>query len=166
MSPFERTLLHHTAEITAYRFKWQNERIDERRELRLMALELKGLKGQAIKAAANIDRLNRAYGAFNEAAPAHAADVEGLTPQISALQDDLAFAAQVLGNSVGASNDGEKLKDTGAVKQVLTAADLARITGEPIVGQQTHVPSDRVALGPHPDVAEVEKVAPNFRNAV
>lgn len=65
-----------------------------------MPLELKGLKGKAIKAAANLDRLNQAYDAFNAAAPLHAADVEALTPQITALEDDLTFASQVLGNSV------------------------------------------------------------------
>lgn len=69
-----------------------------------MALELKGLKGKAIKAAANLDRLNAAYDAFNVAAPAHAADVEGLTPQIEALTEDLTFATQILGNSAGQSN--------------------------------------------------------------
>lgn len=71
-----------------------------------MPLELKGLKGKAIKAAANLDRLNQAYDAFNAAAPLHAADVEALTPQITALEDDLTFASQVLGNSV--SNGGDQ----------------------------------------------------------
>jgi hypothetical protein len=68
-----------------------------------MALELKGLKGKAIKAAGHLDRLNAAYDAFNTAAPIHATDVESLTPQITALQDDLAFATQVLGNSANGS---------------------------------------------------------------
>jgi hypothetical protein len=94
-----------------------------------MALELKGLKGQAIKAAANIERLNRAYGAFNEAAPAHAADVEGLTPQIAALQDDLTFAAQVLGNSVAGSNAGaaEKPREQAVEKKVVTASEVGDV---------------------------------------
>lgn len=73
-----------------------------------MPLEIRGLKGKALKAAANLDRINQAYDAFNEAAPAHAADVEGLTPQIAALQDDLTFATQVLGNSVAGSSAGAK----------------------------------------------------------
>lgn len=73
-----------------------------------MPLEIRGLKGKALKAAANLDRINQAYDAFNEAAPAHAADVEGLTPQIAALQDDLTFATQVLGNSVAGSGAGAK----------------------------------------------------------
>lgn len=64
-------------------------------------MELKGLRGKAIRAADNIGRLNRAYDAFNEAAPAHASDVESLTPQIEELGSDLTFAAQTLGNSVG-----------------------------------------------------------------
>lgn len=75
-----------------------------------MALELKGLKGKVLAATKNIDRLNQAYDKFNEAAPAHAADVEGLTPQIEALSSDLAFAAQVLGNSVASSTDGNEQK--------------------------------------------------------
>lgn len=81
--------------------------ITERRE---MALELKGLKGKAIKAAGNLDRLHAAYDAFNVAAPAHATDVEGLTPQITALGDDLAFATQVLGNSVNGSSNGAPIE--------------------------------------------------------
>lgn len=68
-------------------------------------MELKGLRGKALSAAANIDRLNRAYDKFNEAAPAHAADVEGLTPQITALGDDLTFAAQTLGNSLAGGEE-------------------------------------------------------------
>jgi hypothetical protein len=43
-----------------------------------MALELKGLKGKAIAARSNIERLNAAYDVFNEKAPAHASDVEGM----------------------------------------------------------------------------------------
>ena len=72
-----------------------------------MALELKGLKGKALKAAANLDRLNAAYDKFNENAAAHATDVEGMAPQIEALQEDLTFATAVLGNSVNGSQDSQ-----------------------------------------------------------
>lgn len=64
-----------------------------------MALEIKGLKGKALKARANIEALNSAYDKFNEAAPAHAADVDGLTSQVNGMQEDLQFAVNVLGNS-------------------------------------------------------------------
>jgi hypothetical protein len=66
-----------------------------------LALELKGLKAKAIKARSSIDALNTAYDKFNEAAPAHAADVASLTEQLSGMQDDLQFAVTTLGNSVG-----------------------------------------------------------------
>ena len=73
-----------------------------------MPLEIKGLKGKALKARANIDALNSAYDKFNETAPAHAADVEGLTSQVSGMQDDLQFAVNVLGNS---ASESEKLAE-------------------------------------------------------
>lgn len=66
---------------------------------RRMALEIKGLKGKALKARANIDALNVAYDKFNETAPAHVADVDGLTSQVTGMQEDLQFAVNVLGNS-------------------------------------------------------------------
>lgn len=104
-----------------------------------MPLEIKGLRGKALKAAANLDRLNQAYDAFNEAAPAHAADVEGLTPQIAALQDDLTFATQTLGNSVAGSNNGagqEKAKEQSGQQQDVKDSDAQKTTAEAIVGQQ------------------------------
>lgn len=104
--------------VTAYRFV----RLIETGEL-TMPLEIKGLRGKALKAAANLDRLNQAYDAFNEAAPAHAADVEGLTPQITALQDDLQFATQVLGNSVnGSGTPAEKPKQEPVIVPTQTPA--------------------------------------------
>lgn len=72
----------------------------------LMPLEIKGIKAQALKARANIDALRAAYDKFNEAAPAHAADVDGLTSQVNSMQDDLQFAVTTLGNSV---TESEKL---------------------------------------------------------
>lgn len=82
-----------TLRTIAYRFYLENERHH-------MALEIKGLKGKALKARANLDALNAAYDKFNEAAPAHMADVESLTSQVAGMQDDLEFATNVLGNSV------------------------------------------------------------------
>jgi hypothetical protein len=92
-----------------------------------MALELKGLKGKSIKAAANLDRLNHAYDAFNEAAPAHAADVEGLAEQLGGMAEDLTFATTTLGNSVAASNDGGDQKKP----------DETKTTTEPALAQQS-----------------------------
>lgn len=153
MDDITAALQRHAAEIIAYRLRWQNDIIDERRELRIMALELKGLRGKALKAAGHIDRLNHAYDAFNEAAPAHAADVEGLTPQITALQDDLAFAAQVLGNSVSASNGAGEGAKQPPEKPVITAGE---VNAELIMDQHTAISDtiNRVALGPHPDQHE------------
>lgn len=97
-----------------------------------MALEIKGLKAKALKAAGHLDRLNAAYDKFNEAAPLHAADVEGLAPQIEALADDLTFAAQTLGNSVAPS--GEQQRDMQKV-DVVDMSALATALGSPEVGQ-------------------------------
>lgn len=82
-----------------------------------MALELKGLRLKASKVTANIDRLNAAYDRFNELAPAHAADVEGLTPQIAQLGEDLTFAATMLGNSVNGSADSQPRAVVSQIEQ-------------------------------------------------
>jgi hypothetical protein len=110
-----------TSHIVAYRFQLENERNSR------MAIEIKGLKLQAMTARGHLDRLSQAYAKFNEAAPAHAADVEGMAEQIGEMQSDLEFATNVMGNSAGESG---KLAQTPSEKPVSTS---------------------RVALGPHPD---------------
>ncbi len=128
-----------TAHVVAYRFQLENERNSR------MAIEIKGLKADALTARANLDKLRAAYAKFNEAAPAHAADVEGLAESIGGMQSDLEFAATVMGNSAGES---EKLADGDSKKPVTT---------------------DRVALGPHPDQPEDQQTAVNgatFRTEV
>jgi hypothetical protein len=89
-----------------------------------MALELKGLKGKAVKAGGVFDRLNRAYDKLIETGDAHASDVEGLVPQIDAMQDDITFATTTLGNSVGeASGEAQDAaKAPAAVIQPETTA--------------------------------------------
>jgi len=72
-----------------------------------MALEIKGLRGDALKARSHIDALRRAYAKFNEGAAAHAADVEAIASQVGGMQSDLEFAANVLGNSANSSEDTE-----------------------------------------------------------
>jgi hypothetical protein len=73
-----------------------------------MAIEIKGLKAKALAGNAVFDRLNRAYDKLIETGNAHASDVEGLAPQIGAMQDDITFAVQTLGNSAEGS---ERLDD-------------------------------------------------------
>jgi hypothetical protein len=68
-----------------------------------MALELKGLKGKAVAARSNIERLNTAYDVFNQMAPAHASDVEGMAHQVEQMNEDLGFAVTTLGNSTAPS---------------------------------------------------------------
>lgn len=120
-----------TAHITAYRFQLENERSERRK---LMAIEIKGLKAKALAARANLDKLSQAYDRFNEMAPAHAADVIGLTEQVTGMQSDLEFASTLMGNSVGES---EKL----AEKQVVTSADVGKLNGETIVAQPAAIPT-------------------------
>ena len=121
-----------TAHIVAARFHLENERHESRKK---MAIEIKGLKADALTARANLDKIRAAYAKFNAAAPAHAADVEGLAESIGGMQSDLEFAATVMGNSDGES---EKLAQTSSEKPATT---------------------DRVALGPHPDQPEGQQTA-------
>ena len=93
-----------------------------------MALEIKGLKGKALKAGGVFDRLNRAYDKLIETGEAHATDVESLPSQIEDMQEDLTFMVQTLGNSVNGSGEGaEKPKAAPVV------ADAATFQAVPIV---------------------------------
>ena len=121
-----------TAHVVAYRFQLENERNSR------MAIEIKGLKADALTARANLDKLRAAYAKFNEAAPAHAADVEGLATTIGGMQSDLEFAATVMGNS---------------------AADSERLTEGKEQRSEKTITTDRVALGPHPDQPEGQETA-------
>ena len=82
-----------------------------------MALELKGLKNKALDARVNIDRLNRAYDAFNERAPAHASDVEGMANQVEEMNEDLGFAVRTLGNSAAQFEPKPEAKQTALPAQ-------------------------------------------------
>jgi len=129
-----------TAHVVAYRFQLENERIAERREFQIMALELKGLKAKAMTARANIGKLDAAYDAFNAQATTHVSDVESLAEQLGGMAEDLTFATTTLGNSVAGSNAGatEKPKEQSAENPITT---------------------DRVALGPHPDQPDGQQTA-------
>ena len=82
--------------LHAYRFV----RLLEQGEIGV-AIEIKGIRAEALAARGHLDRIMAAYRKFNDAAPSHASDVEGLWEQIGSLQSDLEFAANVLGNSGG-----------------------------------------------------------------
>jgi hypothetical protein len=82
-----------------------------------MALELKGLKGKAVAARSNIERLNTAYDVFNQMAPAHASDVEGMAHQVEQMNEDLGFAVTTLGNSTAPSEPPPVPKATPEVGQ-------------------------------------------------
>lgn len=64
-----------------------------------MAVDVSGLKAKALKARANWDRINAAYDKFNELAPDHATEVEGLSSGLAEMQTDLEFATNLMGNS-------------------------------------------------------------------
>ena len=103
-----------------------------------MAIEIKGLRSDALLARANIDRVRAAYARFNQAAPAHADDVDKLASDITGMQSDLEFAATVMGNS---------------------AADSERLTEGKEQRSEKPGTTDRVALGPHPDQPEGQQPA-------
>ena len=65
-----------------------------------MAIDVSGLKAKALKARANWDRINAAYDKFNELAPDHATEVEGLSSGLAEMQTDLEFATNLMGNSL------------------------------------------------------------------
>src|SRR5580692_9633942 len=89
-----------TVDLIGLRYKVQAARIVKRIERESgMAIEIKGLKMDALTARANLDRIKAAYAKFNDMAPAHAIEVEGLAEQVSTMQSDLEFAAGLLGNS-------------------------------------------------------------------
>jgi hypothetical protein len=108
-----------------------------------MPLELKGLKGKALNMRSNIERLNRAYDKFNELAPEHAADVEGLTSQVNNMNDDLSFAVNALGNSTVASGATGEAKTTSVLHEEGTIIGSSTSSIEPpAVGQDnTHFPT-------------------------
>jgi branched-subunit amino acid aminotransferase/4-amino-4-deoxychorismate lyase len=114
-----------------------------------MALEFKGLKGKALTARANIDRLNKAYDKFNEMAPTHAADVEALAGQVENMNDDLAFAVTALGN--GGGHDEEK-RAPEKEKVVVQADEVGKLDAgiiaeaPPAVGVQNPVSPPAVGL--------------------
>ena len=104
---------HDRAEIIEHRLVRHRKREPGSWE---MALEIKGLKGKALKAGAMFDRLNVAYDKLIETGTAHATDVESLPGQIEGMQDDLQFMVQTLGNSVGASNGSSEPAEKPATK--------------------------------------------------
>ena len=108
-----------------------------------MAMEIKGLKGKALKAGAMFDRLNVAYDKLIETGTAHATDVESLPGQIEGMQDDLQFMVQTLGNSVGASNGSSEPKDAPATKVPDMVLGEAATNPEPPL----------VRLGPNPSTS-------------
>jgi hypothetical protein len=91
----------------------------------VMPLEIKGLKGKALKAGGVFDRLNRAYDKLIEAGDAHAADVESLPKQIEGMHDDLTFMVQTLGNSVNGSGESAEKPKQEPETQIAAAASPA-----------------------------------------
>ncbi len=101
-----------TERVHAYRFV----RLLEQGDI-AVAIEIKGIRAEALASRGHLDRIMAAYRKFNAAAPAHASDVEGLAEQISGLQSDLEFAATVLGNSDG-SGASSQVSPVGLISEV------------------------------------------------
>lgn len=64
-----------------------------------MPLEIKGLKGNMLKVAQRIERINQKAVAFDELGATLEAGLDDITNQVKGHGDDLTFAATVLGNS-------------------------------------------------------------------
>ena len=105
--------------LHAYRFV----RLLEQGEIGV-AIEIKGIRAEALAARGHMDRIMAAYRKFNDAAPSHASDVEGLSEQIGSLQSDLEFAANVLGNSGGSGVGHEPPATAPIVAPPVHAAEL------------------------------------------
>jgi hypothetical protein len=120
-----------TVDLIGLRYKVQAARIVKRIERESgMAIEIKGLKMDALTARANLDRIKAAYARFNDMAPAHAIDVEGLAEQVSTMQSDLEFAAGLLGNSPPPGQElpvGKPMAQAGVgdLNQPMAAPDLS-----------------------------------------
>jgi hypothetical protein len=90
-----------TAEIIAYRaFK--------RPRRPTMALEIKGLKGNMLKVQQRIERLNQKAVAFDALGGSLEQGLDDITAQVKAHQEDMTFAATVLGNSTTLSEGQQK----------------------------------------------------------
>jgi hypothetical protein len=114
-----------TVDLIGLRYKVQAARIVKRIERESgMAIDVSGLKAKALKARANWDRLHAAYDKFNELAPEHATEVEGMTSGLGEMQSDLEFATNLMGNSSGGS---EKVADTPLEKQVIKPSDVGDV---------------------------------------
>ncbi len=107
-----------TERVHAYRFV----RLLEQGDI-AVAIEIKGIRAEALASRGHLDRIMAAYRKFNAAAPAHASDVEGLAEQISGLQSDLEFAATVLGNSDGSGATSQASPDV----QTINASDVGPV---------------------------------------
>jgi hypothetical protein len=134
-------IAHAIAGLTDRVFAYRIARIINRGTT--MPLEIKGLKGKALKAGGVFDRLNRAYDKLIETGEAHATDVESLPGQIDGMQDDLTFMVQTLGNSVNGSGESEKPAEKrlaqaegGDLNQAKPAPALPQAAPPPIIGDQ------------------------------
>ena len=119
---------HDRAEIIEHRLVRHRKREPGSWE---MALEIKGLKGKALKAGAMFDRLNVAYDKLIETGTAHATDVESLPGQIEGMQDDLQFMVQTLGNSVNGSGQGASGKPVETPATKVPDITLGELTAAP-----------------------------------
>lgn len=101
-------------------------------ELR-MPLELKGLKANLLKLQARVDRLNSLASAGDEKGAVLESHLSDIGKQLGAHIDDIEFAANVLGNSSGASQAvAEKPAEQGAPEQPRTPpANPAPVPGLP-----------------------------------
>jgi hypothetical protein len=93
-----------------------------------MPLVIKGLKGKAIEARGNLDKLHAAYDKFNAAAPKHVGDVNSLTEQVDTLQSDLEFSATMLGN--GTEHSEEQSTGSSEVGHATFSADPSSSNGK------------------------------------
>lgn len=83
----------------------QNYRI-KRRGLRTMALELKRIKGDALTARANIEKLGTLYAKLAQTSGEHASDVEDLVGDVGEMVVDMGAIVDITKNSVASSNAG------------------------------------------------------------
>ena len=77
-----------------------------------MALEFKGIKANSLRLMGNHDRLGKLLVDAVETSDKLISHVGDFKEQTSQIVDDIEFAANVLGNSGGSSNDTEKISAT------------------------------------------------------
>jgi hypothetical protein len=109
-----------------------------------MPLEIKGLKSNMLKVGQRIERLNTKALAFDEIGGQLEQGLDDITAQAKAHQEDLTFAATVLGNSSTASGE---IVEKPKLPPVVIPPNELKTPDEPPAPQQTTILNGSSGMG-------------------